>query len=300
MTIRFLQYMMYVCAMMRCMKDGVSFCVRTCVEDHSENVKSCCGHLHHACMRQWNRRHELPIPKPPKSDSLSFLLKAVVEHSTAARRLQEKLRGALLVEIFLVVVEKGARSAVGGKARRANNTSEFALGRTKKAIMAHPLQVYDDPVDKVNAIPMFSKNGTALSESERERIAQKRGVCIRCGIKTMDVKFLKQKPLTSDRVFKGICIRCNPDRVPQEIYRAWEEKFRPVSKKLSPVGKLRAAARATAFAVTHSPERQTADQNRSLLSSSRQVGGGPSQVGGGTEASSAHIIASNGTRPRSL
>lgn len=147
--------------------------------------------------------------------------------------------------------------------------------------MAHPLQVYDDPVDKVNAIPMFSKNGTALSESERERIAQKRGVCIRCGIKTMDVKFLKQKPLTSDRVFKGICIRCNQDRVPQEIYRAWEEKFRPVSKKLSPVGKLRAAARATAFAATHSPERQTADQNRSLLSSSRQVGGGPSQVGGG-------------------
>jgi hypothetical protein len=34
------------------------------------------------------------------------------------------LRGALLVENLLVVVKKGARSAVGGKARRrANHTS---------------------------------------------------------------------------------------------------------------------------------------------------------------------------------
>ena len=128
--------------------------------------------------------------------------------------------------------------------------------------MAHPLRPYDDPGDASNAIPMFSKNGTALSEIERERIAEKRGQCLRCGVKTKDVKFLKQKSLTSEQVFKGVCIRCNPDRVPQEIYRAWEEKFKPAASKLSPVGKFRAAARATAFAMSHSPPRQQQQQPR--------------------------------------
>lgn len=152
--------------------------------------------------------------------------------------------------------------------------------------MAHPLQTsYEDSGgDASSSIPMFSKNGTALSEEERERIAQKRGQCLRCGIKTKESGVFKQKAVTSDQVFKGICIRCNPEKVPQEVYREWEEKFRPATTKLSPVAKFRAAARATAFVMQHSPSRgdnasvrQSDASSSRLLSSTRQLDRNSSQ-----------------------
>lgn len=134
--------------------------------------------------------------------------------------------------------------------------------------MAHPMNSFDDAGDASSSIPMFSKNGTALTEDERERIAQKRGQCLRCGIKTKDIGVFKQKSITSDQVHKGVCIRCNPEKVPEGVYREWEAKFRPAATKLSQVGKFRAAARATAFAIQHSPSRDQQQQQ-----SSRQVAG---------------------------
>ena len=136
--------------------------------------------------------------------------------------------------------------------------------------MAHPLQTYDDPNDTTDAIPMFSKMGTTLSEADRERIAEKRGQCLRCGIKTRDVKgVFKRSTITSDQVYKGICIRCNPDKVPQDVYKAWESKFRPASKKASPVSKFRAAARATAL-MMHHPSPNDPSGSASNGSQSRQ------------------------------
>jgi hypothetical protein len=127
MMIRFLQN-----AMMRCMMYGGGIHVGSeffvyvhAYKTIQKNVKSCARSSSPRMpvdMQACNRRVATPDPQTTKIRFVELPSKAG-EHSTAARRLQEKLRGALSVEIFWVVVEKGARSAVGGKARRANNTS---------------------------------------------------------------------------------------------------------------------------------------------------------------------------------
>ena len=111
--------------------------------------------------------------------------------------------------------------------------------------MAHALQSYNGlPVTQ--AIPMLSKNGTVLSEAEREEIAHKRGLCLRCGIKTHEVKGFFRTPLDTEHVYHGICIRDYPDHVPPSVSLLW--KMRPnegAHPPPSPSGKFRAAVRAT-------------------------------------------------------
>ena len=113
--------------------------------------------------------------------------------------------------------------------------------------MAHPMHPNDMP--SADAIPMFNKMGTALTEDDRAKLAHKRGQCVQCGIKTADVKgIFKRVSLTNAHVYNGICIRCNRDKVPPEIAAAWEAKHQP-APTISPMKtKLRAAVRGAVFA----------------------------------------------------
>ena len=94
-------------------------------------------------------------------------------------------------------------------------------------------------------IPMFNQHGTALSQEERENIARKRGVCVRCGLKTHDVGMFKRTPLNSDHVYEGTCIRCNTNAIPQPVLQVWERKFRPQApvSQLGPEARFRMVGR---------------------------------------------------------
>jgi hypothetical protein len=98
------------------------------------------------------------------------------------------------------------------------------------------------------SIPMFNQHGTALSQEEREAIAKKKGVCVKCGIKTHEVKMFKRIALTADHVYEGKCIRCNNSSVPHVILMEWEKKFKPVQTPgLSANSKFRNAGRLAAM-----------------------------------------------------
>ena len=101
------------------------------------------------------------------------------------------------------------------------------------------------------SIPMFNQHGTALSQEEREAIAKKKGVCVKCGLKTHDVKMFKRTALTTDHVYDGKCIRCNSNTVPLPILQAWEQKFKPIQAPASkaPNAKFRMAGRLAAISV---------------------------------------------------
>jgi hypothetical protein len=93
------------------------------------------------------------------------------------------------------------------------------------------------------SIPMFNQHGTALTHEEREAIAKKKGVCVKCGIKTHDVKMFKRIPLTTDHVYDGKCIRCFSNSVPISILKSWENKFKTAGfrcKKFRMVGRIAA------------------------------------------------------------
>lgn len=71
---------------------------------------------------------------------------------------------------------------------------------------------------------MFGKNGTALSQNERAEIAKRRGVCLKCGTRTHDVKFMGRKAITNDDVYQGTCIKCYQSAVPAHILRDWQSR----------------------------------------------------------------------------
>jgi hypothetical protein len=80
-------------------------------------------------------------------------------------------------------------------------------------------------------VPMFRKNGTALlNPEERAAIAKRRGMCVRCGTKTHQVKILGRVPLTTPDVHLGICIRCDGESsssVPPDVYSDWQARNAP-------------------------------------------------------------------------
>jgi uncharacterized protein (DUF3820 family) len=88
----------------------------------------------------------------------------------------------------------------------------------------------------IQSIPMFNQHGTALSQMEREALAKKKGICVRCGVRTHKVKMFKSKPLTNDDVYMGVCIRDYPSGVPSPIVHAWEIKFKTPVAAVIPVG----------------------------------------------------------------
>ena len=101
---------------------------------------------------------------------------------------------------------------------------------------------------------MFGKNGTALSQAERAEIAKRRGVCLNCGCRTHDVKFMGRKPLTNDDVYQGVCIKCNHSAVPPQISRDWLARNSQVSH-VQPMNRFRVAANVVRVAHV-SPVRQ--------------------------------------------
>ena len=119
---------------------------------------------------------------------------------------------------------------------------------------------YDDPLAHIHgagsqSIPMFNQHGTALSQEEREAIAKKKGICVRCGVKTHDVKLFTSKALTNDHVYMGICLRDYPSKAPTLIVQAWEAKYKTPLAAVQTAGtrhKFRTVAHAAQFTTGHS------------------------------------------------
>ena len=88
-----------------------------------------------------------------------------------------------------------------------------------------------------SAIPSHDRNGRLYTEDQHKQIADRRGLCLRCGITTHEkTRILGRKALSNENVFEGTCIRCNPRKVPQHIYDAWEAKHRPqMTASVTPV-----------------------------------------------------------------
>lgn len=84
--------------------------------------------------------------------------------------------------------------------------------------------IFQDDLGADSGIPMFGKNGTALSSEERAQIAKRKGLCLRCGTKTHIVKVFQRTPLTNNDVYKGFCIRCEGDSVPPNILSEWTSR----------------------------------------------------------------------------
>eukprot|EP00934_Nitzschia_sp_Nitz4_P008213 Nitzschia sp. Nitz4//scaffold1_size375055//185340//189218//NITZ4_000274-RA/size375055-processed-gene-0.362-mRNA-1//1//CDS//3329541039//8203//frame0 len=105
--------------------------------------------------------------------------------------------------------------------------------------MMHPNPFSDDLQE--SGIPMFGKNGTALSQEERASIAKRRGLCLKCGTKTHQVKVLSRQALTNDDVYQGTCIKCNGSSVPANILQAWQARNDRHASS-TPVGRFKGVA----------------------------------------------------------
>ena len=135
---------------------------------------------------------------------------------------------------------------------------------------------YDDPLSHIHgagsqSIPMFNQHGTALSQDEREAIAKKKGICVRCGVKTHEVKMFSSKALSNDHVHMGFCIRDYPSKVPSHLVHAWEAKYKSPIAPVQPANKLRVIAKIVQVTAghmnvvhngTHTGPRSTAGPNR--------------------------------------
>jgi len=78
----------------------------------------------------------------------------------------------------------------------------------------------------------FSKLGTVRTPQERAEVAQRRGMCVACGIPTHHIHLLGKKALTNRNVHRGICIRCHHEEVPVKVYHEWKQRYKELS--LSP------------------------------------------------------------------
>ena len=114
----------------------------------------------------------------------------------------------------------------------------------------------DDPLPHIHgvgceSIPMFNQHGTAYSQEERENLAKKKGICVRCGIRTHEKGMFTSRGLTNARVYQGFCIQDYSSQVPPSIYQEWEAQFRPqvAAVQAASAGnrKFRNAARAIQF-----------------------------------------------------
>ena len=103
-----------------------------------------------------------------------------------------------------------------------------------------------------SGIPMFGKTGTALSNEERIAIAKRKGVCVRCGTKTHTGNILRRIPLNNNDVYQGVCIRCNPDSVPANVYSEWRAR-NVRSAPSNAAARFRGTARAVQYASSNRP-----------------------------------------------
>ena len=89
-------------------------------------------------------------------------------------------------------------------------------------------------------ISTFGRNGTALSQEERVSIAKRRGVCLKCGIRTHAVGLWSRTPLTNEDVHQGICIRDYSSSVSPAIWQEWQVRNAQTAA-VKPVGQLKTA-----------------------------------------------------------
>ena len=78
-------------------------------------------------------------------------------------------------------------------------------------------------------LPFYDrKSHQPLSPNDRALIAKHRKMshCGTCGVQTHTVKRGIQKKsylhMTNDDVYQGICIRCNPNHVPEKVWRQYK------------------------------------------------------------------------------
>ena len=119
------------------------------------------------------------------------------------------------------------------------------------------------PFEDVSGIPMFGRNGTALTPEERLDIAKRRGVCVRCGRQTHKVKILGSTPLTNDDVFNGVCIKCKPESVPVPVLSEWQSRNTQSNSALN-------ASVQSRFASRHL---DSSERSRGTAGSSERYGG---------------------------
>jgi hypothetical protein len=111
--------------------------------------------------------------------------------------------------------------------------------------MMHPNPFNDDLQE--SGIPMFGKNGTALSQEERSVIAKRRGLCLKCGTKTHQVKLMGRSALTTEDVYQGVCIKCHQHGVPPKVYQEWSSRHAAAAQAARP-NKLRNTVNAVRYA----------------------------------------------------
>lgn len=66
----------------------------------------------------------------------------------------------------------------------------------------------------------------ALSSLEEQaRKARKKGlICLTCAVKTHAIASLSRVPLTNELVYKGICIKCNPEKIPEDVWKKFQKR----------------------------------------------------------------------------
>jgi hypothetical protein len=145
-----------------------------------------------------------------------------------------------------------------------------------------------------NDIPQFNKNGGLLTQKERLAIAQRRGLCVQCGMRTHTVSIFQNSAITNDDVYKGICIKCNPTLVPANVLQGYDHRnprvtapvvHRPSRNTIPtavPTGMLSAAHRARNRVATRSESEPTNNPIRSSATSAEFLALPPTRTSTGT------------------
>jgi hemoglobin-like flavoprotein len=69
----------------------------------------------------------------------------------------------------------------------------------------------------------FSATGKVLTAQEKLSKAIMKGYCVRCGTKTHTGHPIRRKQISSELVWQGVCIKCNPDKVPKQALMVHQE-----------------------------------------------------------------------------
>jgi ribosomal protein L37E len=69
----------------------------------------------------------------------------------------------------------------------------------------------------------FAHRSSLLGQASFEPDAKSpNSCCARCGMRTHNVTLFLRKTITSEHVYQGICIRCNPETVPPRLLKDWQ------------------------------------------------------------------------------
>jgi len=71
----------------------------------------------------------------------------------------------------------------------------------------------------------FSTTGKVLTAEEKAKAAKSRGICPSCGVQTHALvgPMKHRKRISNVRVHNGVCIRCNPELIPADVYQQYSD-----------------------------------------------------------------------------